>query len=102
MTLHHCTGCQQAYVTPRASCHCGGSEFRAAEAAGRGQVYSCTTLHAAAAAHEADLPFQIAIIELEEGARLTARITGPTVAIGDAVRHAGEREGVHFFAAATT
>ena len=102
MKLYHCTGCGKAYVTHQAFCPCGGIEFRAAEAAGRGHVYSCTMLHAAAAAHEADLPFQIAIIELEEGARLTARITGPPVAIGDAVQLTGEREGVHFFTAATT
>ena len=102
MTLYNCIGCGQMYVTPPAFCRCGRSEFRATEGSGRGHIYSCTTLHAAAEDHEQDLPFQIAIIELEEGARVTARITGPEVALGDAVRLAGERDGVHFFTAATT
>jgi len=63
-------------------------------------VYSCTTLYAAAEALEKDLPFQIAIVELEEGVRLTVRIMGRAVAIGDAVQFAGEHDGVFFFHAA--
>jgi len=43
-------------------------------------------LHAAAERFEKDLPFQIAIVDLEDGRRLTARITGPAVTIGDAVK----------------
>ena len=102
MTLHHCTGCGRAYVTPPSYCRCGGMKFRPAEGSGRARVYSCTTLYAAAEVHEKDLPFQIAILELEEGARVSARITGPPVAIGDAVTLAGERDGVYFFSAAET
>ena len=100
MTLHHCAACGRMYAAAQAFCRCGGREFRAGEAAGRGTVYSCTTLYAAAEAHERDLPFQIAIIELEEGARLTARIGGRSVDVGDAVALAGERDGVYFFRAA--
>ena len=62
-----------------------------------GRVYSCTTLYAAAEAFEKDLPFQIAIIDLEDGRRLTARITGPAVEIGDAVNLVDERDGVSIF-----
>jgi uncharacterized OB-fold protein len=102
MTLFQCIGCGRAYVATPAFCRCGQSDFGAALAAGRGRVYSCTTLYAAAEANEKDLPFQIAIVELEEGARLTARITGPVVAIGDAVELAGESDGVYRFRAATT
>jgi uncharacterized OB-fold protein len=100
MTLSRCIGCGRWYVTAPAFCRCGGGEFAPGLASGRGRVYSCTTLYAAAEAHEKDLPFQIAIIELEEGARLTARITGPAVAIGDAVELAGESDGVYRFGAA--
>ena len=53
-------------------------------------VYSVTTLHAAAEPFEAELPFQIAIVEFENGDRKTVRIEGPRVEIGDEVQRAGE------------
>jgi uncharacterized OB-fold protein len=48
-------------------------------------VYSVTKLHAAGEAFEQQLPFQLALIELPDGARTTVRIVGPPVAIGDPV-----------------
>ncbi len=101
MTLHRCAACGRAYVAVPPRCRCGATEFRPAEGAGRGTVYSCTTLYAAAETFAKDVPFQIAIVELEEGARLTARIEGPAVDVGDAVEVSGERDGVYFFRAAT-
>lgn len=50
-----------------------------------GTVYSETTLHAAAERFAAEVPFQIALIDLDGGGRLTARIVGKPVAIGDRV-----------------
>jgi uncharacterized OB-fold protein len=73
-------------------------EFESVELSGRGTVYSCTTLHAAAEPFQADLPFQIAIVALEEGPRLTARIEGERVKIGDPVKTVAEKNGVWFFA----
>ena len=68
-----------------------------------GVVYSCTTLYAAAERFEKDLPFQIAIVQLDQdGRRLTARITGPHVEIGDAVELVEQRDGVYFFATRAT
>ena len=55
------------------------------------RVYSVTTLHAAAEPFEAELPFQIAIVERDDGARLTVRIEGARVKIGDLVEQRGER-----------
>ena len=76
---------------------CPQGRIEEIELSGRGKVYSQTTLHVAAEPFEQDLPFQMAIIELEEGPRLTARIEGDPVAIGDEVRARRETEGVWFF-----
>ena len=54
-------------------------------------VYSVTTLHAAAEPFEAELPFQVAIVEMADGRRRAVRIEGPRVVIGDAVVEVGER-----------
>lgn len=64
----------------------------------RGTVYTCTTLYAAAEPFEKDLPFQIAIVVSDDGDRMTARIEGERVAIGDRVRKTGERGGIPIFA----
>ena len=61
------------------------------------RVYSVTTLHAAAEPFEAETPFQIAIVDVDGGARKTVRIEGPRVAIGDAVVKTGERDGAWVF-----
>ncbi len=44
-----------------------------------GIVYTETVIHAAAA------PYQVAIVTLDGGGRVTARIAGERVAIGDSV-----------------
>ena len=100
MTLYRCTACGERYVLRPSYCRCGGEEFAAEAVSGRGRVYSCTTLYSAAERFEKDRPLQIAIIELEGGARLTARITGAKVDVGDSVSLVEERDGVHFFSAA--
>jgi len=50
-----------------------------------GIVYTETVVHAAAERYAAEAPFQVAIVDLREGGRMTARITGDRVAIGDSV-----------------
>ena len=99
MTIYRCAACGRRYAVAPPLCRCGGDEFRQEAGAGRGQVYSCTTLHASAEPFEKDLPFQIAIVELDGGPRLTARIAGSKVDIGDPVRFVEMRDGVAFFSA---
>jgi uncharacterized OB-fold protein len=45
----------------------------------------------------ADAPYQLAIISLDGGRRLTARIAGERVQIGDPVLFAEYRDGIPFF-----
>jgi uncharacterized OB-fold protein len=44
-----------------------------------------------------DAPYQLAIITLDSGKRLTARMAGDRVQIGDAVEFAEFRDGIPFF-----
>ena len=62
-----------------------------------GVVYTETVVHAAPAEFVADAPYQLAIIALDSGGRLTARITGDRVKIGDKVELAETRSSVEFF-----
>jgi len=67
-----------------------------------GVIYTETVVHAAPEQFVADAPYQLAIVSLDEGGRLTARITpGARVAIGDPVEFDEEtsaaRNGIPFF-----
>jgi len=62
-----------------------------------GTVYTETVVHAAPEQFTADAPYQLAIISLASGGRITGRIAGDRVAIGDSVNFLEERSGIPFF-----
>jgi uncharacterized OB-fold protein len=63
----------------------------------KGIVYTETVIYAAPEQFVADAPYQLAIVSLDDGKRLTARIAGERVQIGDAVTFAENRDGIPFF-----
>ena len=64
---------------------------------GSGIIYTETLIHAAPQQFVADAPYQLVIVALDGGHRLTARIAGDKVQIGDAVDFAEYRDGIPFF-----
>ena len=62
-----------------------------------GSVYTETVVYSAPESFAAEAPYQVAIVELDSGGRMTARIDGERVAIGDRVEQVEGREGVPFF-----
>jgi len=62
-----------------------------------GVIYTETVVHAAPEQFVADAPYQLAIVSLENGGRLTARIDGERVVIGDRVDFLEDRNGIPFF-----
>ena len=64
----------------------------------QGAVYTETVVHSAPEAFAAEAPYQTAIIALDGGGRVTARISGERVSIGDRVVEVESRGGVPFFA----
>ena len=66
-------------------------------APGTGVVYTETVVFAAPEQFVADAPYQLAIIGLDDGGRLTARIAGDRVQIGDPVEFLEYRDGIPFF-----
>jgi uncharacterized OB-fold protein len=63
----------------------------------RGTVYTETVVHAAPEQFLAAAPYQLAIVSLDDGGRLTVRVLGDRVQIGDAVEFAEDRNGIPFF-----
>ena len=62
-----------------------------------GIVYTETVIYSPPVAFMNDVPYQTAIVSLEGGGRLTGRILGDRVVIGDHVVEVEQREGVPFF-----
>jgi uncharacterized OB-fold protein len=65
-----------------------------------GIVYTETVIYSAPEAFAADAPYQTAIVSLDGGGRLTVRIAGARIQIGDRVTETEPRDGVPFFQAA--
>jgi len=62
-----------------------------------GTVYTETVIWSAPEAFAAEAPYQTAIVALDGGGRLTVRVAGDRVAIGDRVTEVEPRGGIPFF-----
>ncbi len=62
-----------------------------------GTVYTETVVYSAPEAFVQDAPYQIAIVALKAGGRVTGRILGDRVAIDDRVVEVERRDGVPYF-----
>lgn len=66
-------------------------------ALGSGTVYTETVVWSPPEAYVNDVPYQLAIVQLDSGRRITGRVDGDRVHIGDRVSFAEFRNQVPFF-----
>ena len=66
-------------------------------ALGPGTVYTETVVYSPPEAYVNDVPYQLAIIELAGGRRVTGRVSGERAHIGDRVEFTEFRNNVPFF-----
>ena len=78
--LPRCNACQQFWFPPSQSCpHCLAADFAFVPVSGRGKVFSFVTFHRVYhPAFEQEVPYVVALVELEEGPRLLTNIVGVT------------------------
>jgi uncharacterized OB-fold protein len=62
-----------------------------------GTVYSDTIIHLAPERFQADVPYQVVIVTLDTGGKITGRVAGPMVAIDDRVNDVEDRDGIPVF-----
>ncbi|MDP3893356.1 Zn-ribbon domain-containing OB-fold protein [Nocardioides sp.] len=73
--LPHCDACARYVFYPRTPCPtCGSDKLGWQQLSGRGTLASFVINHRAAPGYEDDAPYVIALVELEEGPRLTANL----------------------------
>ena len=77
LRLRHCARCGRVFAPTRAVCACGSAAIAWKDCSGRGTVFSYTVVHRAPdPAFRGELPYVLAVIELEEGARLMSNVIG--------------------------
>jgi uncharacterized OB-fold protein len=78
LELPRCNACQKFWFPPSQSCpHCLAADFAFAPVSGRGKVFSFVTYHRVYhPAFEQEVPYVVALVELEEGPRLLTNIIG--------------------------
>lgn len=78
LLIQKCRGCGRFRFYPRSICpDCLSYEADWLKVSGRGRIYSFTISHRyLSPGFKADVPYNIAIVELEEGVRLMSNIVG--------------------------
>jgi uncharacterized OB-fold protein len=75
LTLQHCKSCRAFIYYPRDMCpYCMSDQLEWERMSGRGKVYSYTVVRRASTRSFADAPYVLAIVELDEGVRMTTDI----------------------------
>jgi uncharacterized OB-fold protein len=95
LLLQRCRPCGAYQFYPRPFClACQSDDVGWVESPGRGEVYSVTTVRMSVLP-ELEPPYQVAIVQLDEGPRLLGSIDGDNASIGDRVEiRWREREGL--------
>jgi uncharacterized protein len=90
LRIQHCSACSQYVFYPRSLCpYCHTTQLSWEVVSGRGTIYTYTVAHQGFGAFAADVPFIVALVELEEGVRMMTRIIDvprEQVSVGAAVR----------------
>ena len=84
LLLQACDACNSMIYFPRRACpNCGASSLRWTQASGRGRVFSFSEVHVSFYGPEwnSELPYTLALVDLEEGPRMLSRLIGDTAGI---------------------
>ena len=103
---YECSSCGKKYFESKGMCPCGSIEFNEIEFSGVGKIVSFTQIHSGPEAFGELGKYCVAIIDLAEGARITAQIVDckfEDLAIGTNVEavfrkfyKSGEKGAIHY------
>ena len=78
LQLQQCGACKAYIYYPRERCpHCMSDNLEWERVSGRGKLYSYTVVRRASSRSFADAPYVLAIVELDEGPRMTTNMIAP-------------------------
>ncbi len=74
---YRCTKCKAVIAPPLSTCYnCGNTKMEWTTVSGKGKLVSFTVIFVAPDEFAAEAPYIVGIVELEEKARVTARLVG--------------------------
>ena len=77
LQMQHCNDCSRYYFYPRTYCrYCMSDNTEWRRLSGRGTLQTYVISHRAAPGFEADAPYVIAVVEVDEGPRMMTNIVG--------------------------
>jgi len=75
LRVQRCGACGRHVFYPRAVCpFCAASELDWVDASGRGRIHSYTVVHRAPPEYREEVPYVVALVELDEGVRMMTRL----------------------------
>ena len=79
LLLQRCQSCREYRHPPSPICHgCLSSDHEWVEASGSGKVYSFVTVHESLRGSGFEVPYVVAIVELDEGPHVLSNVLGIT------------------------
>jgi uncharacterized protein len=69
-----CAHCGKTYFEKKGICTCGSLVFNEIEFSGKGKIVAFTKIHSGPEVFSETAPYCVGIIDLDEGARITAQI----------------------------
>lgn len=76
LDARRCLECGKLSVEEHRCAFCGSERGEHVRLSGRGTLISWTTIRVAPARYAAEAPYTVGVVSLEEGLRLTARVSG--------------------------
>ncbi len=77
LLVRRCRACGRHHFYPRDFCpSCFSFDVEWVRASGRGAIYSFTVCHRAAQGFEADVPYNLVLVDLDEGVRVMSTVVG--------------------------
>jgi len=91
LLIQRCTQCREFQFYPRVLCSkCASNDLEWAQASGKGQILTFTIVRrAVSAAYDADVPYVVALIQLDEGPTMMSNVIDcdpEALQIGDPVQ----------------
>jgi uncharacterized OB-fold protein len=74
---YKCVECGTVLALPAGTCYgCGSSNMEWADVSGKGKLIAFTVIHVAPDEFAEETPYYVAIVELDEGSRISTRLSG--------------------------
>lgn len=99
---YSCSNCQHLFTQKKYLCpNCRYDQFHEKEVSGKGNVYTYTTIHISSPDYQHLAPYNVVLVELENGMKLTGRMN-EEVKINDPVIILAKENGAYIFQKVTT